>query len=106
MLRTYTLLSENLIERGRRDLYENLIATSISTSYIDSLSGYWEEAPVKYTQDAKEAIAKYVRQFRPYYDAIKIESRKAKYYRVLSAKREKEPLGGFEGIQSWMDLMR
>lgn len=103
MLGTYSRLADNLLERERNDLRDELIATMMSHAYIDSNSGNWDAAPPDYVSAAKAAVAECVRRYRARYEAIGEAVRRRKYNAALVSKRVRGPSGGFAGITDWMN---
>ena len=102
MLNSYSRLIEEVTERGRRDLRDELIAGITFTAYIDS-AGNWNDAPSEYVESARKAVAAFIRRFRSDYENLDEKFRWRKYNAILVAKRTRGPSGGFAAITAWMD---
>lgn len=105
MLLSYSRLAENLIERKRKDLYDDLTASVISTAYVDSRPGHWDNVPQKHVEAAKSGIMEYVRRYGSDYNALDEGFRRRKYNSALVAKRTYGPPAGFKGIGAWMETL-
>lgn len=106
MLRTYTLLAENLIERKRSDLYNKLISWLVFTVYLDWFSDYWKTIPPELVSDARKAGSAFIRRFADYYAAIPADYRYKKYNEVLIAKRTYGPPSRYAGLDPWIEMIR
>ena len=101
-VRAFALLTRKLIARGERDLYNKLVATIISTAYLDTRIDGWAKAPSEYVENAKKAIAEYVHEFASYYYALDKKQKFRAYNNALLTRRTYGPADGFSGIEDWV----
>lgn len=103
ILRCYGLLADDLLSRGRKDLYDIVIAINVTVSYINACSDRWDTIPKEYTDHAKKAIAAFVRKYWGSYMELDYPYRYRKYEEMLKAKHSYGPPGGFKGMQKWAE---
>lgn len=102
-LACYAALSEELIKRNRRDLYDCIISANIMSAYISAASDDWKTFPKEHTKRAEKAMCEFIKEFRSYYDLIDEDYKYKKYNRMLIKKRTYGPPTKYKGIGSWMD---
>ena len=103
VMASYSRLADNLRSRGRRDLYELLIADVITTAYFDCHSKQWEDAPYKYVKTAKNAISEiFIRRYGADYMTLDVGLRK-NAYKTTCDTRQVSLTNGFDGIGAWID---
>ena len=97
MIKTYTLLTENLIARNKKDLYDQLIPSVIFVCYFDyQLADSY----------AREAITRYVKQFCSYYESIDKAILEISWKDAIAHKRIAQPMNGLSEIESWMNELK
>lgn len=106
MLQCYTLVIRELKRRGLQELYQNLIAVSISHSYIDWHSDKFKEAPEQYVINAKAAIVASVNEFVDVYRELPEAQRRKVFISSLIHRRFYHPSTKFNRLLPWANYIQ
>lgn len=99
LMRTYTLLTDNLKKRGREDLYRSLICGVIHMCYAFYCSDQWKKASQEKIELANNAITMYIIKYRSIYDECNED------YRIDKFKRRVKLAHTYDMFLSWLDSM-
>ena len=104
VIQCYTLVAHDLINRpNHKELYANLIATTVSMLYLDATNKNRLKAPQEYINQADLAINQYLEEFFNYYKSLEENYRKARYLFMRDGKQVKDLSGPFENIINWCE---
>lgn len=98
----YILLAQDLIKRGRLDLFKNLITTTTATIYLTSTSFRWQAAPKEFRDKSNKSITAYLKSFYPFYQTIDETYKRSKYDLMLQYMQDKTS-GDYENIHQWAE---
>lgn len=99
MLRCYSLLADDLRERGREDLRTKLIATVFATMYADYTGPKWWSAPRRYRDMAERQMSSFAREHIDTYRSAD-EALRRRCHDVMC---EHKGGGPFGGMMNWAE---
>ena len=102
-IRAYKVLTDKLISRGQEQLYQELIASLITTMYIRCKFIGWGLAPKEYVDDAKSMIKDYVQRYAQYYKSTSEDFRLQICNRIFTRKHTQEARITPCEILGWVD---
>lgn len=100
-VKCYLLLLENLKQRKRFDLYQEVIATLISMMYVDATDPKWYQAPKEYQIKVNKIINTFLKEYFPYYKTLSENLRYEAYKVMINYVSGERRCGKFEDIFTW-----
>lgn len=102
-IKCYTLLAHEVKERELTELYDGLIASTISMLYLDSTSVKWSNMSNIALQKINKAIYNYLEEFYTHYQSLSSVLTHIKYEIMKHYKPIYQVAGDFNGINSWAE---
>lgn len=100
-IKCYTLLAHEVEERGLTELYDGLIASTISMLYLDSTSSKWANMSNIALQKINKAIYIYLKEFYEYYQSLDPILARIRYDIMKQYKPMYKVSGDFKNINDW-----